>query len=99
MRNFFVSVLMLVVAVDARRARRERETTSASSSDDGPPTAFTACSQDDDAVVVTNPRATHSKLPIDMLMAEDEDEELDNYMKWKSIYGGDDTKTFTDQAE
>ena len=98
MRNFFVSVLMLVVAVDARRARRERQTTS-TDSDDGPPAAFTACTNNDDATIVADPRKNHSKLPIDMLMAENDDEVLDSYLKWKGIYGGDDAKTITDQAK
>jgi hypothetical protein len=98
MRDLFV-VLMLVVAVDARRARDDRMSTSASTKK--PPASFIPYTESKDDVVVKNPKETHSKLPIDMFMAEYEEEELEFYLKWKATYGdgGNDVKKLSDQAE
>ena len=98
MRDLFV-VLMLVVAVDARRAREDRMSTSASIKK--PPASFMPYTESKDDLVVKNPKETHSKLPIDMFMAEFEEEELEFYLKWKATYGdgGNDVKKLSDQAE
>ena len=92
MRSLLVSVMVLILAANARRSRWDMwEDKKDTDTDEAgglqfPVGAFEPREATVDAIV-RDPLENRSKLPVDMLMAEFDDEYIPKFLEWQNIYG------------